>query len=456
MQASIFGKFSNSDKSKRRFLISSDEEYVKSWPSNAKSSDDKEKKKDNIDDSRSFAKINEAIFSAFAAFYEIIPILSYIPRSIPNTILEEEVEKKFKDKGELIQQTDDFLLYSLPIEEYPKINKSIRRAESIRSVSDAFPRFFLMGLVSHYDYFIYQIASAAIRVKPHIVFNKDLNVPYSELIKHNSIDEVKESIVSRELENLLRESHEDQLSWFSRKLDIKIEPRKELLSSFVELCERRNLFAHSGGIVSHTYLKKCGRHFDTSNINIGSVLKVDTKYLINSIETLIEMAFQLLFVVWHKLEPDSGNESSKALINITYSLIQDEKYGISIRLIEFLLSNKSVKMDENTRKTHIINCANAKKLLKREDYKEMIENEDWSASSIEFIICKSAVLDDVDGVIENMEEAVKTNKIGKSEFREWPVFKCIRDNERFAEKYKSVFGEPLVSNEATEHKEVNR
>lgn len=361
LTASIFGKFLIDGKKKRRFLISSDEDYIKEWPSNVKSPDDRDLKKNIINDSKSFSNLNEEIFSAFAAFYEIIPILSSIPRGLPNTILEEEVENKFKTKGSLVQESDDFHLYSLPIEEYPKIYKSIRRVESIRSVSDAFPRFFLMGLVSHYDYFIYQIASAAIRVKPHIAFDKDSNVPYSDLIKHTSIDEVKESIVARELENLLRESHEDQLSWFSRKLDIKIEPRQDLLSSFIEVCERRNLFAHSGGLVSHTYLKKCSRYIDTSDIESGDRLKADPKYLINSIETLIEMAFQLLFVVWHKLEPDSGKESSKSLINITYSLIQDEKFDISIRLIEFLLNNKSVKMDENTRKTHIINCANAKK-----------------------------------------------------------------------------------------------
>lgn len=97
-----------------------------------------------------------------------------------------------------------------------------------------------------------------------------------------------------------------------------------------------------------------------------------------------------------------------------------------------------------------------KKLSNKDDYRQLIEREDWSASSIDFIICKSAVLDDVDCILENMDEAVSTNKLGKSQFRDWPVFRSIKENEKFAEKYKSVFGEPLVTNEATEHKDVDR
>jgi hypothetical protein len=160
------------------------------------------------------------------------------------------------------------------------------------------------------------------------------------------------------------------------------------------------------------------------------------------------MSFQILFVVWQKTDPASGKGASKSLINITYSLISEEKYEIAVRLIEFLLGVRSNKMDDGTRRTHIINCANAKKLMGDSSYRQIIDNEDWTATTLEFRIWRAAVLDDVDDFIKLLPGAVASDGISKLAIREWPVFKTIRSDARVKEKFEEIFKEPLIREES--------
>jgi hypothetical protein len=229
---------------------------------------------------------------------------------------------------------------------------------------------------------------------------------------------------------------------------MKIDPEKELFSSFIEVCERRNLFTHTGGFVTAQYLLKCSdAGCDISGMNIGDKLEAGSKYFKKSVEIIIELSVQLVQVVWQKIEKEGGKEASKSLINITYNLIKDGKYDLSIRIIDFILKNKLSSMDDSTRKRHVINCSNAMKLAGREDYLGRIDAEDWSASTHDFQLCVAAIRDDIPTVIGLLDKATKADSISKQEIRDWPVFKSLRRNEQFIEAFEKLFEEPIFLEE---------
>lgn len=449
MTKKVYAKFIENKDQATVFQISSDLSTLKKWNGGEKNTNKtkqlRSKKSEKPKSESTFSEINEKIFDDFIAFYDIIPLLTTIPEFYPNTIIRKEVHGKFEECGEQIKSRGKGEIYSLDDSHLATIDRSLRKARSLKCVGPLFSRFYILGLVSHYDFFVDQIIRALIKKKNHIVINKDALIPYTDIFELKDMDHVKSYLIDKEVESVLRLSHEDQMMWFSKKLDIKMEPNSELMGRFVELCERRNLLAHAGGRISSSYLSKCEKfNIDINNLDVGKVLFVDKNYIETAVDTLIEMAFQLLHVIWEKVEPNSSKKASKSLINITYNLIQEERYNIAIRLIEFLLQNKSTKMDEATRKTHIINCANAKKLSGDESYIELIDTEDWTACTKDFVLCMFAIQDNVEDFINLMDPAVKSDSITLTDIREWPVFKNMRDNDLVRKVFLEKFSEPLI------------
>ncbi len=440
-----FGKKSDGN-SKKKFIVTTDEATARDWsPITEQENETTEPVTDDGQASKEFSKIYLEIFETFIGFYEFVPLLLTVSSRYSNMVVETEILPVLKDNGEVISEDEDHILYRTAIGKYKEIKRSMKKIRTTKSVSPIIPRFYIMGLVSHFDYFIYQIAKSTIKLKPDIVFNKDSIINYVDLASFTDISEAKNHVVEKEIEKLLRDSHEEQLKWFASKLGMKIEPRKELFNNFIELCERRNLFAHTGGRISKSYADKAKKlGYRKEEIKIGEIIETDQKYFKNAVDTLIEMAFQLLAVIWNKIDATSGEEISKSLINITYNLILEEKYQLAIRLIEFVLDNKSIGMDQSTRSYHVINCANAVKLAGRNDYKKLLDTIDWSASTENFLICRSAILDEVDTVIELMPIVFKTEKMSANDFREWPIFKAMSKEKLFLDKFKELTGEPYL------------
>ena len=171
----------------------------------------------------------------------------------PDLIAENEIRETFKKEGELLQEDHKSELYRMNIKLFPKIRKEIEKINAMATVANHSDRFFVIGLVSVFDQFIYNLARAVIEANPEIVFNSERNISYSDIGKYKDIEEIRGHIVDTELEMLLRENHEEQLKWFSKKLGMKIEPEEKLLSKFVELCERRNfLLIREAGLIHST------------------------------------------------------------------------------------------------------------------------------------------------------------------------------------------------------------
>jgi hypothetical protein len=72
-----------------------------------------------------------------------------------------------------------------------------------------------------------------------------------------SIEEAKLQLVDKEVEVVLRASHTEQFEWFEKNLSVKLRSGLEIWPTFIELTERRNLFAHGDGVVTQQYLSVC-------------------------------------------------------------------------------------------------------------------------------------------------------------------------------------------------------
>lgn len=438
----IYGKFFK-DRANitPRFRISTFEDAL-AWDGEQEPHTDRARSNEIV----SLYKLNEQIFSRFVAFYDLVPLLNMITESFPRAIIDDEIIREFKT-GETIEDNDEYFMGKSDLGKYPKIIRSIRKVTSFYEISPLFPRLYIIGIIAEYDNLIYNLVRLVINKNPKILFNGEKSVTFEEIEKFENMDDLKVHLIDQEAEKVLRKSHEDQLKWFSEKLSIRIEPDKRLFSKFIEICERRNLFAHTGGTVSAHYLEKCEKAgYKCENTKIGDKLFVKQKYFKDSIETIIEFSAQLLHVIWSKVENEKPEEPAKSLINITYNLIHEKKYTIAIRIIEFILNNEKTKMDDGTRKTHIINLCNAMRLNKQEDYLKVLDTEDWSVLTLPFQLALPALRLETDEFILLLAKVKNSDEITKDEIIEWPVFSAMRKDDNVRKAFKEHFGSDMETN----------
>jgi len=230
--------------------------------------------------------------------------------------------------------------------------------------------------------------------------------------------------------------------------DLKIWPE------FIEICERRNLLAHTDGIVSTRYLAVCREHnVDLKDIEVGRRLSINTKYYERAVSVIFELGIKLTQVVWRKLAPSEIGVAADELNELAYRLIVKRKYIEAITFLRFGLVEMKKHGEEATRKRMVVNLANAEKLGgNKEEAEKVLSSEDWSAAADNFTICAAAIRDDVQTVVHLMKAVVSAGHLSASDFQAWPVFEKVRSEPAFIEAFEREFGEKIVADLETPRK----
>lgn len=245
----------------------------------------------------------------------------------------------------------------------------------------------------------------------------------------------------------MRSSHAEQISWIESKTKLKNIKESNLWCAYIEVFERRNIIVHNNSIVNDQYINICSaNNYDVSQVSLGSDLHISASYLKLSCDMLIEFGIKLIFSVWRKISKDEIEKAIDLIGNIAYDFIVTEHFQISINLLKFVLEDNNLKIKDIDRRRLIINYANAIKLNgNKEEALKIINKEDWSACDIPFHICISAINDDDNSVIDMIETAHKADKLSASDFRDWPVFRKIRNNKAYIDKFEEIYGEKIFT-----------
>lgn len=221
----------------------------------------------------------------------------------------------------------------------------------------------------------------------------------------------------------------------------------DIWPDFIELCERRNLFTHTGGVISDQYIKVCRQHgCIVEGQTPGQTLQVDRKYYDHAVEVVLEFGAKLVQVIWRKLLPEDINAANSKLNRFCYNLITRRKYKLAAKLLRFGLVEMKNHGTEKIRKMMVVNYANAEKLSGNAEASEKIlDKEDWTAATDDFKICVAAVRDDLDTVIMLMPRVVSAELMKIEAFREWPVFERTRAQSKFIEAFERGFGQKLLA-----------
>lgn len=343
---------------------------------------------------------------------------------------------KIEETGENDEST-----ISIPIKFYRNFRKLNDDVSKSMLAIELTPKNVVVSLVSIYDSLIGSLIKSIYTTKPELLNTCDKQYSTVDLLNFNSIEEIKEHIIEKEVETVLRKSHKDQFVWLSNKLNVKLTENLPHFKDFIEITERRNLFVHSNGVVSRQYISICKENKIEINEDtiLGSTLAADHDYVQRCYNILFEIGFKLSQVIWRKI--NIGLKScDKVLCDVTYDLIKNKQYELASDLLEFSTSKPIKHVDKETELVLCVNKALSYYLQGNKTKSDNIIKEcDWSAYEYRYKLAEAVLLED------NEKASIVMKTIGKNEdfienYREWPLFNKFRDTDKFKNTFKEIYG----------------
>src|SRR5258706_1193577 len=354
---------------------------------------------------------------------------------------DEFVEKNCKKET---RDGEDYIV--VPLEHHDRYSVLKKRVQQTSTAYSVVPRSFQVSLISSYDAFLGKLVGVLFRLKPELLRASDRELTFSQLSDFGTIEEAKDYLLEKEIETLLRKSHSEQFDWLENKFAIKLRVDLPTWPTFIEVTERRNLFVHSDGVVSRQYLKVCQDHHVPVDAETkqGSQLEVPHAYFKLAYEAIFEICVKLDQVLWSKLNPSDIVKACHNLSDVCYDLLNDEKYRLPQKLLDFACCPPMKHADEKHRLILLVNRAQAYKWDDQpEKALEIVASQDWTATAPAFQMAAAVLRDRYDDAIAIMEDIGPDGEPHKVQYKTWPLFKEIRKTKAFGAAFEKIFGEPL-------------
>jgi hypothetical protein len=264
-------------------------------------------------------------------------------------------------------------------------------------------------------------------------------VKFSE-IKGMDKKEIIAYLAEREAEEVLRLSFDDQIQYFSKPLNVKIDPIKSYQKELKEISLRRNLLVHNQGRINRTYLSNFSlEEIEKNGLLLGKSLVIDNAYLYHAIDCVYLSGMILIQQCWRHWKKDEEDLADFLLSHkCIYQSLLDERYYVVCKLAEYgeslKLKNKSIE------RPIIINHAIAlRELNDRLKMEQLIRPHTWTTYGLKYRIAIHVLRGETKSVLTLLPQAVAEEEIHRENLIEWPLFKHIRNDPEFESLVRMLF-----------------
>ncbi|QJQ33271.1 hypothetical protein GV829_13175 [Sphingomonas lacunae] len=376
---------------------------------------------------------------------ELILALSSVASALTDVVTRSEIVKPIEESSPLIEEGDDYKIYSITQDRLIKVRSEHRRLNRMDRGFEVIPTSVLLTIVATFDSITADIVRTMLGKNPERFVSLEKTVKIADILGNESFEDFKSRIVDDEVYAFSRGSHESQVQSIERWFDIKISESWERWGDFIEIFERRNLIAHGEKLYTQRYVSICSKNKvrDCAS-RLGDKIQIDRSYLTKSLSILTEFSILMIFSIWRKQFPEQQKHAFDTINEVCYRFISQARYSVPVKIIEYVTGLKNTDVDQATILMMKVNLASSYRHMdKVDECNEVLNSVDWSAVSDRYGICVAALREDIDLVCDLFAPVVSSGKMEKNDFREWPVFDFIRNNDKFQEKFLNVFNEPL-------------
>ncbi len=352
-----------------------------------------------------------------------------------NIQLLEDKSKEMKDfissKCKIVnKKSESDFTYEIPDSVYTIHTEKKKHVNNFIVACSIFPRMFIVTLLCQYDALIGNLVKLVLINKPELLNGSERTFTFQQISNFNSIDDAKDALIAKEVESLLRKSHDEQLKWFENKLGITLHSDEKLIKSFIEITERRNLYTHNNGIVNESYISNCEHYKITTDAKIGDVLEVSAKYFNKASDCLLEIGIKLIVIIWRNVLISEKERTEIVTNQIAYGFINEGKYEFALKILDFCLSCFKNFVSASNKLMINMNKAQCLLWLKQdESAKKLLDAQDWSLCTPNFIVCKKVLERKFDEAVEILRN--QDTQLDQKDLLSWPIFKELREEEAF-------------------------
>ncbi|WP_152613353.1 hypothetical protein [Inquilinus limosus] len=398
--------------------------------------------------SRQLNNAFEYFLSSMEFYYSSASMLFGLYPMMIDITINKHLLSDLQKNGNEVSKDNSSITFEVESNFMTSLDQTIEELENLKASRKVVPKLLVINLVTTLDILMYNLIKEILAIKYDFLFKDNASISYKELKDLGSVEAAKEYLIDREVDVITRKNHYDQIKWIKDKLTLDFPLSNDLMKSLIEVCERRNLLVHTDGSVNHQYIRNCSEHnIDLSKTKRGERIALNPKYVRDSADVIFEFGSRITQAVWRNLYKKEIDEAAGALNGAAYSLIVKERFELAQRLLNFGLSEFEKKESDLTRKMMIVNLANAKKLSgDQKSAIDILDGEDWSASSNKFKICVAAVRGDDAEAIRLVPIVGKELRV--EDYQKWPVFRELRKNREFVSSVEGFFGMPMFGSES--------
>jgi len=305
-------------------------------------------------------------------------------------------------------------------------------------------RSFLTSLISQYDAYLGRLLRLIYFARPEKLNGSEKQITFKELVQYSSIEEARERLIEREVDSVVRRSHEDQIAWLKDDLGLNVSAFIPELPDFIEIAQRRHLFVHCDGVVSAPYIKNCseaGKQLEP-DIVVGHQLEVSKEYLERAFEKVYAVGVKIGLALWLNIFKKDVDDAAQCVCAMSFDLIANSRCSLAINLLEFALAGKQKPSNEQTHRFIILNLAQSYKWLGNADKcLKILGEQNWSASSDLIKLGVAALMDDYQNAFRLMRKLGHDEDFKRDSYRDWPIFKELRKQPGFADCYREIYSE---------------
>jgi hypothetical protein len=289
----------------------------------------------------------------------------------------------------------------------------------------------LINLVSQFENLISDLLTKFYEAFPEALPDDGHTLTLAELRQLGSLEEAERYLVSKEVDSVLRKDTPGQLQYFVSRLKLETKVLEPIKETLFEVVQRRNICVHNDGIVNRYYIRNVSPELlQKFQAEDGKALETSETYLEVAADTIYLAGTLLLQTCWRKWNKSEAELADRQLVIQSYECLVENKWGLANQLLDYTDAFK-VASDKNKRILIINKAITLKEQGELEKMQSTLESLDWSSSSLLFKLALTALRDQEDEFFTLLPKAVAAEEIDRSSLEGWPLFRKLRESERF-------------------------
>jgi hypothetical protein len=302
----------------------------------------------------------------------------------------------------------------------------------------------LTSLVSEFDHFMGRFLKICSRVKPDSFFDPSETITIGELSELGSVDDVIQSRVNKTIEDKLRGSHSNCIEWVFKKFSLEDNvgafKKQETYKEFLEVCQRRHIMAHNGGVANEEYVNKCRSAGlkPEQHLAVNDQAVISARYLKRATARVYLNGFYMAQIFLQRSFPDAQKAAYSNLLSTSHDFLERDFTKMAMRVCDFAEHSKNNFEHELSLK-FAVNKALSKlhddslnETEQVEHATKIVESYDWSVTTPVFDLALCCLKRDFAN-LTTLATLASAAGLSYSDARTFVIFKEAREIDGFLE-----------------------